>query len=344
MSEDSSSPQGDNSTYLAGLSASEFATSTTDALQEDLLTLRALVTTREAGVIIGKAGQTVAHLRDSTGVRAGVSKLVPGVNERILTVQGGIDAVAEAYGLVAQSLLENPPHAPPPGQANTTLTIRLLISHNLMGTIIGKQGAKIKEIQDGSGARLTAAKEMLPQSTERVVEVVGTVGAVRDAIREVGRCLVEEKERGVGTVLYVPGGNPVAGRRESLGGARRESVGTLGVRRESLGNTLGGGVRRESVPSGNGINDPSICTQTIAIPPSMVGCIIGKGGARIAEIRRASGCRIDIAREPHDESGDRVFTLQGTPEQNERALMMLYSQLEAEKERRLSLATVEENE
>jgi hypothetical protein len=35
-----------------------------------------------------------------------------------------------------------------------------------MGSVIGKQGAKIKEIQDASGARLNASEGMLPGSTE----------------------------------------------------------------------------------------------------------------------------------------------------------------------------------
>ncbi|KAL1919733.1 uncharacterized protein VTP21DRAFT_1664 [Calcarisporiella thermophila] len=308
---------------------------------EDALTLRALVSTREAGVIIGKGGQNVAHLRESTGVKAGVSKMVQGVNDRVLTVQGPLEGVSKAYGLIAQSLVENPAHSgslgsPPP----TNLAIRLLISHNLMGTIIGRQGAKIKHIQDSSGARMTASKEMLPQSTERVVEVHGTVDAIRLAVLETGRCLLEDKERGVGTVLYNPSVrltlsefdplHPLS-RRESLPVSMRRD--SLGIRRDSAGGgAIGGMGRRESVPVGG------TRTQSISIPPDMVGCIIGKGGSRISEIRRMSGSRISIAREAHDETGERMFTIQGTPESNEKALLLLYSQLEMEKERRLSLS------
>ena len=62
---------------------------------------------------------------------------------------------------------------------------------------------------------------------------------------------------------------------------------------------------------------------------------IGKGGAKISEIRRLSGSRISIAKMAHDETGERMFTIQGTPEANERALYLLYGQLENEKERRL---------
>lgn len=84
------------------------------------------------------------------------------------------------------------------------LAIRLLISHNQMGTIIGRQGLKIKHIQDASGVRMVAQKEMLPQSTERIVEVQGTPEGIDKAIWEIGKCLVDDWQRGTGTVLYNP--------------------------------------------------------------------------------------------------------------------------------------------
>ena len=62
---------------------------------DDQLTLRALVSTKEAGVIIGKGGKNVAELRESTGVKAGVSKVVQGVHDRVLTVSGTLEGVAK---------------------------------------------------------------------------------------------------------------------------------------------------------------------------------------------------------------------------------------------------------
>ena len=64
----------------------------------------------------------------------------------------------------------------------------------------------------------------------------------------------------------------------------------------------------------------------------------GRGGAKITEIRRLSGSRISIAKVPHDETGERMFTIVGTQESTEKALMLLYSQLESEKERREPLS------
>lgn len=61
----------------------------------DTLTLRALVTTKEAGIIIGKGGKNVADIRDQSGVKAGVSKVVPGVHERVLSVSGTVEAVSK---------------------------------------------------------------------------------------------------------------------------------------------------------------------------------------------------------------------------------------------------------
>ena len=329
----------------------------------DTLTLRALVTTKEAGVIIGKGGKNVADLREQTGVKAGVSKVVQGVNERVLSVSGTVEDVAKAYTLIITQLLQSAtpssPGAPPPPPTSTHTSLRLLISHNLMGTIIGRGGLKIKAIQDNSGARMVASKEMLPQSTERVVEVQGSSENIGRAIAEIGRCLLEDWERGLGTVLYHPGpgtgADPLGGtgaRRNS--GAFAPSVTSMQRRISSGGdNVYSGASNRRSMSGmsqivGNASPPPrspppaqsppaaqNIRTQNISIPSDMVGCIIGRAGSKITEIRRLSGSKISIAKTPHDETGERMFTIVGTPDANEKALFLLYNQLESEKERRV---------
>lgn len=87
------------------------------------------------------------------------------------------------------------------------------------------------------------------------------------------------------------------------------------------------------------------------------GCIIGRAGTKINEIRRLSGSKISIAKTAHDETGERMFVISGLPEwvwvsftvspvetitnfirltrHNEKALFLLYNQLESEKERRV---------
>ncbi|KAK1925543.1 putative cytoplasm protein [Papiliotrema laurentii] len=325
--------------------------------EEHQLTLRSLVSTKEAGIIIGKGGATIASIRNSTGVKAGVSKVVPGVQDRVFSATGEVEAIAAAYGEIARLLLETPlsDSSLPPPPVGAFTSVRLLISHNLMGTVIGRSGLKIKQIQDASGARMVASKEMLPQSTERVVEVQGAVEAIKTAVLEIAKCLLEDWDRGQGTVQYHPGAGGDAGVLAGGLGAQTVTGPTGGIRRTSLAAGSFGapagfaGERRASRPSislGSGEsrrgseaplpNDPNLRTQNISIPSDMVGCIIGRGGSKITEIRRLSGSRISIAKVPHDETGERMFTIVGTPESTERALMLLYSQLESEKERRVN--------
>ncbi|KAH0171578.1 poly-binding protein 4, partial [Aureobasidium melanogenum] len=309
------------------------------------LTLRAIVSSKEAGVIIGKAGQNVAELRDKTGVRAGVSKVVPGVHDRVLTVLGPLDAVASAYGHVADGLLKGVPQLGMGGVASNPNThpVRLLISHNQMGTIIGRQGLKIKQIQDASGVRMVAQKEMLPQSTERIVEIQGTPDGIQKAVWEIGKCLVDDEQRGYGTILYNPAVR-VSGGASGAPASNGSSYPSGGRSYNRTGNGTdfsdapAAYTRRDSAPRAPAPiaaeDDEDIQTQNISIPADMVGCIIGRGGSKISEIRKSSGARISIAKAPHDESGERMFTITGSSSANEKALYLLYENLEAEKMRR----------
>lgn len=99
------------------------------------LTLRAIVSSKEAGVIIGKGGQNVASLRDETGVKAGVSKVVQGVHDRILTITGGCDAVARAYSIVAGALLEGAPNVGMGGVVQSNGTHRTSTAVSTLGCI-----------------------------------------------------------------------------------------------------------------------------------------------------------------------------------------------------------------
>jgi heterogeneous nuclear rnp K-like protein 2 len=336
----------------------EPAPKTDEEYAQAQLTLRAIVSSKEAGVIIGKGGKNVADLRDETGVKAGVSKVVQGVHDRVLTITGGCDAISRAYAIVARALLEGAPAMGMGGvvQSNGTHPIKLLISHNQMGTIIGRQGLKIKHIQDSSGVRMVAQKEMLPQSTERIVEVQGTPEGIQRAIWEICKCLVDDWQRGTGTVLYNPvvRTQPAGPSSSSLGGSTgsfgapsggRAEYGSSRVMRTGNGADFsnGGGRpfgrRSDSDAASRGPpthdeNGEEIQTQNISIPADMVGCIIGRAGSKISEIRKTSGARISIAKAPHDETGERMFTIMGTAKANESALFLLYENLEAEKMRR----------
>jgi heterogeneous nuclear rnp K-like protein 2 len=199
---------------------------------------------------------------------------------------------------------------------------------------------------------MVAQKEMLPQSTERIVEVQGTPEGIQKAVWEIGKCLVDDEQRGYGTVLYNP-----AVRVQGNGAPPTNGTGAGGY---SAGGGNGGGRSFNRTGNGADFSDAApqtytrrptnpdvrptqpltnedgedIQTQNISIPADMVGCIIGRGGSKISEIRKSSGARISIAKAPHDDSGERMFTITGTSGSNEKALYLLYENLEAEKMRR----------
>ena len=102
----------------------EPAPRTDEEYAQSQLTLRAIVSSKEAGVIIGKAGKNVADLRDETGAKAGVSKVVQGVHDRVLTVSGGLEGISKAYAIVARGLVEGAPQMGMGGVISTNGTHR----------------------------------------------------------------------------------------------------------------------------------------------------------------------------------------------------------------------------
>ncbi|PHH75136.1 hypothetical protein CDD82_4564 [Ophiocordyceps australis] len=153
--------------------------------------IRAVISSPEAATIIGKGGENVSNIRKMSGAKCTVSDYQKGAVERILTVSGIVDAVAKAFGLIIRTLNNEPLHEKSTA-ASKTYPLRLLVPHILIGSIIGKGGARIKEIQDASGARLNASDSCLPMSSERSLVVMGVADAVHIATYYVGSTLLEQ--------------------------------------------------------------------------------------------------------------------------------------------------------
>lgn len=183
--------------------------------------IRAVISSPEAATIIGKGGENVSKIRQMSNAKCTVSDYQKGAVERILTVSGVVDAVAKAFGLIIRTL-NNEPLLEASNAHSKTYPLRLLIPHILIGSIIGKGGARIKEIQEASGARLNASDSCLPLSSERSLVVMGVADAVHIATYYVGSTLLEQLNerfggpsasayaaRSGGPVGVVPGGMQV---------------------------------------------------------------------------------------------------------------------------------------
>ncbi|KAH8675803.1 hypothetical protein BX600DRAFT_186061 [Xylariales sp. PMI_506] len=153
--------------------------------------IRAVISSPEAATIIGKGGENVSNIRKQSGAKCTVSDYQKGAVERILTVSGVVDAAAKAFGLIIRTL-NNEPLSDASTAQSKTYPLRLLIPHVLIGSIIGKGGVRIREIQEASGARLNASDSCLPLSTERSLVVMGVADAVHIATYYVGSTLLEQ--------------------------------------------------------------------------------------------------------------------------------------------------------
>lgn len=91
-----------------------------------------------------------------------------------------------------------------------------------------------------------------------------------------------------------------------------------------------------SNPYLQGVNNPAqqLQTQQIYIPNDLVGCIIGKGGSKINEIRHMSASQIKImepgagpvgsAPAPGGSEGERLVVITGPPANIQMAVQLLY--------------------
>ena len=81
----------------------------------------------------------------------------------------------------------------------------------------------------------------------------------------------------------------------------------------------------------------------VNIPVDLVGCLIGKGGKFINHLRRVSGAKINVS-DREDDQSDRIFVIKGTKASVDKALEMVFAQLEKEKKRRMEQAEAEGKE
>ncbi|OCF37382.1 poly(rC)-binding protein 2/3/4 [Kwoniella heveanensis CBS 569] len=279
------------------------------------IAMRSLIVTQDASIIIGRGGAHVNEIREKSSARVTVSESIPGNPERILNVSGPLDAVAKAFGLIVRRINDEPfDVASVPG--SRAVTIKFIIPNSRMGSVIGKGGSKIKEIQEASGARLNASEAMLPGSTERVLSVSGVADAVHIAVYYIGTILLEYQER-----------NP---------GAATGSYRQVGARGGPPSQGGGGSYNNPNAPP-----PPGMQTQQIFIPNALVGAIIGKGGSKINEIRAQSQCQIRVTDPGTSAPGvpanpeERLVTITGFPNNINMAVSILYSRVEQERQKML---------
>ncbi|XP_065940916.1 poly(rC)-binding protein 3 isoform X4 [Magallana gigas] len=310
-----------------------------DSVPVSLLTVRMIMQGKEVGSIIGKKGDNIKKFREDSGAKINISD--GSCPERIVTVTGTTECIHKAFTMICKKFeedLQNTPTVPKP-----PVTLRLVVPASQCGSLIGKGGSKIKEIRETTGASIQVASEMLPNSTERAVTVSGTADAITLCIQNICSIMLESPPKGA-TIQYRP--KPVVPPVIFAGGQAYTVPGQMqGVQASELSKlhqlSLGQPIpiipctspqliqatmpglphmaaayprATNTVPQALPAQPQQQQTTTeMAIPNDLIGCIIGRGGQKINEIRQMSGAMIKISN-AEEGAPDRKVTITGTPE------------------------------
>jgi transcription antitermination factor NusA-like protein len=155
------------------------------------LTIRLIMQGKEVGSIIGKKGDNIKKFREESGAKINISD--GSCPERIVTVTGSTEAILKAFSLISRKFEEDVQNSSTPGTTipKPQVTLRLIVPASQCGSLIGKGGAKIKEIREITGATIQVASEMLPNSTERAVTVSGTSESITKCIYQICCVMME---------------------------------------------------------------------------------------------------------------------------------------------------------
>ncbi|XP_008525529.1 poly(rC)-binding protein 2 isoform X13 [Equus asinus] len=292
------------------------------------LTIRLLMHGKEVGSIIGKKGESVKKMREESGARINISE--GNCPERIITLAGPTNAIFKAFAMIIDKLEEDISSSMTNSTAASRppVTLRLVVPASQCGSLIGKGGCKIKEIRESTGAQVQVAGDMLPNSTERAITIAGIPQSIIECVKQICVVMLESPPKGV-TIPYRP--KPSSSPVIFAGGQAYTIQGQYAIPQPDLtklhqlamqqshfpmthGNTGFSGIESSS-PEVKGYWGLDASAQTtsheLTIPNDLIGCIIGRQGAKINEIRQMSGAQIKIAN-PVEGSTDRQVTITGS--------------------------------
>ncbi|ODQ77354.1 hypothetical protein BABINDRAFT_163611 [Babjeviella inositovora NRRL Y-12698] len=295
---------------------------------------RMLLVFKEALMIVGPHGETINNLKERANVRINVSDNLPNIPQRTISVRGPAENVAQAFGLIVRTLMKEEFDVPS-NEASTSYNLKLLVPHPMMGYVIGKQGSKFREIEEHSAARLKADELQLPFSNDRVLNVTGVADAIHIAVYYVAQTILEHKEiftkhkcvyynpvnyQPPAPFAQFPGMMPVPptlGGFPYFPGQPGAAPGVYGILPGMMD------MKQEQAE------------RVITVPAHHIGCVIGKKGSNLVNLRnRSGGCYVKVhPAELETDPTKRTLTLKGTEFTINTAEKMIWGKINFEEER-----------
>ncbi|XP_026321896.1 poly(rC)-binding protein 3 isoform X2 [Hyposmocoma kahamanoa] len=276
------------------------------------ITLRLIVPASQCGSLIGKGGSKIKEIRDVTGANIQVaSEMLPNSTERAVTISGTCDAITQCIYHICCVMLESPPKG---------ATIPYRPKPNVAGPVI-LAGGQAYTIQ---GNYAVPAQDAVCTPVFPLLDVKPPLVGALPPHHLLPPPLHEH---------HLMGGlakSPLAGLAAlGLGGLAPTNTG--GLNPAALAALAGSQLRT----SNQSRNQPATNQQSheMTVPNELIGCIIGKGGTKIAEIRQISGAMIRISNCEEREGGstDRTITISGNPDSVALAQYLINMSVELQK-------------
>ncbi|XP_041259808.1 poly(rC)-binding protein 2 isoform X10 [Onychostruthus taczanowskii] len=266
------------------------------------------------GIPCGRSAEA-AFASPQSGARINISE--GNCPERIITLAGPTNAIFKAFAMIIDKLEEDISSSMTNSTAASRppVTLRLVVPASQCGSLIGKGGCKIKEIRESTGAQVQVAGDMLPNSTERAITIAGIPQSIIECVKQICVVMLESPPKGV-TIPYRP--KPSSSPVIFAGGQAYTIQGQYAIPQPDLTKLHQLAMQQSHFPMSHGNTgfsglDASAQTTSheLTIPNDLIGCIIGRQGAKINEIRQMSGAQIKIAN-PVEGSTDRQVTITGS--------------------------------
>uniref|UniRef100_A0A915CTK1 K Homology domain-containing protein n=1 Tax=Ditylenchus dipsaci TaxID=166011 RepID=A0A915CTK1_9BILA len=135
-------------------------------------------TTQVGGAVIGKGGENVRTIGQK--YNASISINDRNTAERVLSIIAKQDVIVDCVRDILPTFTKINP--------SKEAEVRKLVHRSHVGLIIGSKGASIKELKETTKTFINIYKEVCPNSTDRVVQINGSVDGVVRAVAK----LIEE--------------------------------------------------------------------------------------------------------------------------------------------------------
>ncbi|XP_017013370.2 poly(rC)-binding protein 3 isoform X1 [Drosophila takahashii] len=315
--------------------------------------IRLIVPASQCGSLIGKSGSKIKEIRQTTGCSIQVaSEMLPNSTERAVTLSGSAEQITQCIYQICLVMLESPPRgATIPYRPKPQVTGPVILANGQAFTIQGNYAVPTQEtcpvfpLALATGG-LHAGISGLADPLLKGAHLQGAIPAHHHHLQQMPD--VAKNPLASLAALGLAGMNPA-----STGGINHTGELSASAARcqtdfqSNLGSApaalaaLAGSQLRTANPA----NRAQQQQHEMTVSNDLIGCIIGKGGTKIAEIRQISGAMIRISNCEEREGGntDRTITISGNPDSVALAQYLINMSVELQKANLLEQAQAQQN-